>query len=274
MEASIARGAGASPDRRTGRSGGPPPASSVRDGDAVTAGPDRVVTRLGDEARDRARDARRGRGGNGRPRRAGGPPGATVRHLLAHASGCHSRARRRSRRPAGVGSTPTRAFGCSPSTLRTGRDAVRRLRPRRRRRPARYRPETTGHPGAGMHGSARRPARARPRAPGPDHRRAGDAGRGHHGAVPGTRRRRPRHRAAQPERLGARLRPARRKGPLLDGRPLLAAAFGHFGGTGTFLWVDPVAGMACAALTDREFGDWSLEAWPRLSDAVLDELAS
>jgi CubicO group peptidase (beta-lactamase class C family) len=49
------------------------------------------------------------------------------------------------------------------------------------------------------------------------------------------------------------------------------ATFGHFGGSGTFLWVDPSAGLACVALTDRDFGPWALEAWPRLSDAVLAE---
>jgi CubicO group peptidase (beta-lactamase class C family) len=49
-------------------------------------------------------------------------------------------------------------------------------------------------------------------------------------------------------------------------------AFGHFGGSGTFLWVDPEPGIACVCLTDREFGDWALEAWPRLSDAVLGEV--
>ena len=48
--------------------------------------------------------------------------------------------------------------------------------------------------------------------------------------------------------------------------------FGHFGGSGTFLWVDPDRRLACAALTTREFGDWAKEAWPRLSDAVLREL--
>jgi len=52
-----------------------------------------------------------------------------------------------------------------------------------------------------------------------------------------------------------------------------ARAFGHFGGSGTFLWIDPDAGIACAALTEREFGEWAKEAWPRLSDAVLEELA-
>ena len=48
--------------------------------------------------------------------------------------------------------------------------------------------------------------------------------------------------------------------------------FGHFGAAGTFLWVDPVAGLACAVLTDREFGDWAKDAWPRLGDAIFDEL--
>ena len=49
-------------------------------------------------------------------------------------------------------------------------------------------------------------------------------------------------------------------------------AFGHFGGSGTFLWVDPEVGVACAALSNREFGDWAKAAWPALSDAVLGEL--
>jgi CubicO group peptidase (beta-lactamase class C family) len=47
--------------------------------------------------------------------------------------------------------------------------------------------------------------------------------------------------------------------------------FGHFGGAGTFLWVDPDARLALACLTDREFGEWAKAAWPRLSDAVLEE---
>ena len=49
--------------------------------------------------------------------------------------------------------------------------------------------------------------------------------------------------------------------------------FGHFGGSGTFLWVDPEASIVCAALTTREFGDWAKQAWPRLADAVLAEVA-
>jgi CubicO group peptidase (beta-lactamase class C family) len=69
--------------------------------------------------------------------------------------------------------------------------------------------------------------------------------------------------------LGVQLntRPATWMGSRASGR-----AFGHFGGTGTFLWVDPDARVVCAALTDRSFGDWAKEAWPRLADAVLAEL--
>ena len=47
------------------------------------------------------------------------------------------------------------------------------------------------------------------------------------------------------------------------------ATFGHFGQSGSFLWVDPVARLACAGLCDRPFGPWAATAWPRLSTAVL-----
>lgn len=48
--------------------------------------------------------------------------------------------------------------------------------------------------------------------------------------------------------------------------------FGHFGGSGTFLWADPDRAAACAVLTTREFDEWAKAAWPLLSDAVLREL--
>ena len=62
--------------------------------------------------------------------------------------------------------------------------------------------------------------------------------------------------------------------PTWMGRRTSARAFGHFGGSGTFLWVEPDAGVACAALTERAFGEWAKEAWPAFSDAVLKELAA
>lgn len=69
--------------------------------------------------------------------------------------------------------------------------------------------------------------------------------------------------------LGLELRDA--KSPHWTGSRNSPATFGHFGRSGTFLWIDPEAGLALACLTDLDFGDWAIEAWPRLSDAVLAE---
>jgi CubicO group peptidase (beta-lactamase class C family) len=62
--------------------------------------------------------------------------------------------------------------------------------------------------------------------------------------------------------------------PAWMGSRVSPRTFGHFGGSGTFLWVDPERRVACAALADCPFGEWAKEAWPALSDAVLDELAA
>ncbi|HTP15091.1 MAG TPA: serine hydrolase domain-containing protein [Streptosporangiaceae bacterium] len=59
------------------------------------------------------------------------------------------------------------------------------------------------------------------------------------------------------------------KAPHWTGSRNSAATFGHFGRSGSFLWVDPEAGIACAGLADRDFGPWAAQAWPRLSDDVL-----
>lgn len=53
-----------------------------------------------------------------------------------------------------------------------------------------------------------------------------------------------------------------------------ADTFGHFGGAGTMMWVDPAARVALVALTDRRFEDWAaaaLQVWPAISDAVVAE---
>jgi CubicO group peptidase (beta-lactamase class C family) len=70
--------------------------------------------------------------------------------------------------------------------------------------------------------------------------------------------------------LGFELRD--RKSPHWTGSRNSERTFGHFGRSGTFLWVDPEAGVALGCLTDLAFGDWAVEAWPKLSDAVLAEL--
>jgi CubicO group peptidase (beta-lactamase class C family) len=70
--------------------------------------------------------------------------------------------------------------------------------------------------------------------------------------------------------LGFEIRGA--KSPHWTGENSSPATFGHFGQSGTFLWVDPEAGAACVALTDRAFGPWAVEAWTPFTDAVLAEL--
>jgi CubicO group peptidase (beta-lactamase class C family) len=59
------------------------------------------------------------------------------------------------------------------------------------------------------------------------------------------------------------------KDPHWTGARSSPRTFGHFGQAGTFLWVDPDAGAACVVLTDRDFGPWAVEAWPRFTDGVL-----
>lgn len=59
------------------------------------------------------------------------------------------------------------------------------------------------------------------------------------------------------------------KSPHWTGADNSARTFGHFGQSGTFLWVDPVADLALVVLTDRDFGDWTYDLWPAISDGVL-----
>ena len=73
--------------------------------------------------------------------------------------------------------------------------------------------------------------------------------------------------APNPWGLGVEIRAT--KEPHWTGRTNSPDTFGHFGGTGTFLWVDPRVDRALVCLTDREFGPWALSAWPALSDAAL-----
>ena len=102
---------------------------------------------------------------------------------------------------------------------------------------------------------------------------AADAVRPHYpdlaGIVPGVGRFDP-----CPWGLGVEIRG--NKSPHWTGATNDSSTYGHFGGAGTMMWVDPAAGCALVALTDRPFDDWSIEAmrcWPALSDAVIAEVA-
>ncbi|CAN5482756.1 serine hydrolase domain-containing protein [soil metagenome] len=63
------------------------------------------------------------------------------------------------------------------------------------------------------------------------------------------------------------------KRPHWTGLENSAATFGHFGQSGTFLWVDPTIDTACVVLTDRDFGDWAKPLWTELSDGVVGEVS-
>ncbi len=52
-----------------------------------------------------------------------------------------------------------------------------------------------------------------------------------------------------------------------------ASTFGHFGGTGSFLWHDPTSNVSCVGLCEVEFDAWAMHHWPIFFDAVLSELA-
>jgi CubicO group peptidase (beta-lactamase class C family) len=130
-----------------------------------------------------------------------------------------------------------------------------------------------GSPAVGFHGTLAGPdrvragaARAAPPAIGHAQRRDARALPGLGGVLPGVGRFEPNDWG-----LGFELRDDKR--PHWTGRWNSRRTFCHFGGSVTFLWVDPTQDVTLACLTNREFDNWALHAWPALSDAVLAELA-
>jgi CubicO group peptidase (beta-lactamase class C family) len=201
-----------------------------------------------------------------------GPPGATVRHLLAHASGLPFE-----------GGTPVGRPGQRRIYSNMAYELLGALVAERAEMPfaiyladAVLRPcgmataELRGSPAAGVRGTLAdlvafaRELLAGPRFVAPETfaEMIAVAFPGLAGVIPGLGRY-----ALCDWGLGFELRDG--KQPHWTGTRNSPATYGHFGGSGTFLWVDPGAGLALACLTDREFGPWALDAWPALSDAVL-----
>lgn len=83
------------------------------------------------------------------------------------------------------------------------------------------------------------------------------------GVLPGYGRQDP-----NPWGLGVEIRGT--KSPHWTGPDAPPETFGHFGQAGSFLWVDPDAGLACACLTSTPFGEWAVEAWAPFNQQVLD----
>ncbi len=82
------------------------------------------------------------------------------------------------------------------------------------------------------------------------------------GVVPGFGRQDPCDWGLGPEIRG-------HKSPHWTGGRNSPATFGHFGQSGSLLWVDPDAGVALAGVSGEKFGPWAKASWPPLSDAVI-----
>ena len=200
-----------------------------------------------------------------------GPPGATVRHLLAHASGLAFEGE------AIIAAPGTRRIYSNP-----GFDALGALVGDRAGQPfeavlrdwvlAPLGMDDTRleeRPSQGLHGPigdlvALAGELFRPNLVGARTARAATtiAFPGLVGVVPGVGRFDPCDWGLGPELHDG-------KAPHWMGERNSAATFGHFGGSGTFVWIDPVAEIGLVLLTDREFGAWGLGTWPPFSDAVI-----
>lgn len=82
------------------------------------------------------------------------------------------------------------------------------------------------------------------------------------GVLPGYGRQRPNDFG-----LGVEIRG--RKTPHWTGAGSSPATFGHFGQSGSFIWVDPVAGRQAVFLGAEPFGRAHAAAWPALNDQIL-----
>jgi len=203
-----------------------------------------------------------------------GPPGATVRHLLAHASGLPFEGDEPIAPPGRRRIYSNEGFGVLGGVLeqRAEMPFVEYVRGAVCS-PLGLELDPSGHPGAGMHAhlddllALGRELLAPTVVAGETHAEMVSVQfPGLDGVLPEWGRFRPLDWG-----LGVELKGV--KAPHWSGSRTSPGTFGHFGGSGTFLWVDPDAGLACAVLTTRAFGDWAKVAWPALSDAVLAELS-
>lgn len=64
------------------------------------------------------------------------------------------------------------------------------------------------------------------------------------------------------------------KDPHWTGSASSPRTFGHFGQSGSFLWVDPDAGLTAAFLGAEKFGPAHVQAWPGLTDAILERFGN
>jgi CubicO group peptidase (beta-lactamase class C family) len=201
-----------------------------------------------------------------------GPPGSTVRHLLAHASGLPFDGDKPIAQPGQRRIYSNTGFEVLAETVGAAAEMpFGKYLTAAVLRPLETRAELRGSPAAGLYGSLDDLLRLgaelqRPRLVAPETLAEATSVQfpGLVGVLPDVGRMDPNDWG-----LGFELRDS--KEPHWTGSRNSPRTFGHFGGSGTFLWVDPEADLALACLSDLDFGPWALEAWPQLSDAVLAE---
>lgn len=201
-----------------------------------------------------------------------GPPGSTVRHLLAHASGVARDSDKVMAPPGQRRIYSNRGFELAAGHLErlTGRSFVAQLSERVLAPLGLRATRLDGSPAHGACGPVADLATLARELLRPQWFPASlvesatrPAFEGLNGLLPGFGRQAPNDWG-----LGFELRS--RKTPHWMSPNNSPSAFGHFGQSGTFLWVDPEAALACVAAGDTAFGPWSAEAWPRLSTRVLE----
>lgn len=204
-----------------------------------------------------------------------GPPGSTVRHLLAHTSGLPFDGEAVLAKPGTRRIYSNAGFDALGALLekRVGRPFAVALTDRVLAPLGMAGTELRERPSQGLHGplvDAIALAREllRPTLIGDDTYMAATSI-----AYPGTKGVLPGVGAFDPLDWGLGFEIRGEKRPHWMGTRNSPGTFGHFGGAGTFIWVDPVIDRALVCLTDREFDAWALEAWPVFSDAVIDSQA-
>jgi CubicO group peptidase (beta-lactamase class C family) len=200
-----------------------------------------------------------------------GPPGSTVRHLLAHAAGYPFNGRHTLMLPGRrriYSNTGFDVFGELLASA-TGMSVAEYLQAGVFQPLGMERSELRGSPAYGAHSTiddllrfGRELLRPTLVSVATRDEAITEQFPGLSGVIPGLGRYDP-----NPWGLGVELKGAKR--PHWTAPHGSPRTFGHFGGSGTFLWVDPDARLACAVITNREFGSWAPPLWSALSERVL-----